>query len=140
LWNVVVDFSLAVSRAKRIRRVVWGNLLPMGVWQAVAMDSLKFYPSPPCPTLLHPAGGSGVACPQGGQTAAVFHPFGHPMPYAYASTRMETPGCTPLVRWIRSKGNENEVKCSSHHSISGHRYSITHLSRRVDMGGMGYRP
>jgi hypothetical protein len=26
---------------------------------------------------------SGVVCPQGGQPAAVFYPFGHPMPYAH---------------------------------------------------------
>jgi hypothetical protein len=24
-----------------------------------------------------------MACSQGGQTAAIFYPFGHPMPYAY---------------------------------------------------------
>jgi hypothetical protein len=29
----------------------------MGVWQGVAMDSPKFHPGPPCPTLLRPAGG-----------------------------------------------------------------------------------
>jgi hypothetical protein len=29
----------------------------MGAWQGVAMDSLKFHPGPPCPTLLRPAGG-----------------------------------------------------------------------------------
>jgi hypothetical protein len=59
-------------------------------WQRV--DFLKFHPGPPCPTLLHPAGGtplkrprtavSGVARPQGGRPAAVFYPFGHPTPYA----------------------------------------------------------
>jgi hypothetical protein len=27
----------------------------MGVWQGVAMDSLKFHPGPPCPTLLLPS-------------------------------------------------------------------------------------
>jgi hypothetical protein len=27
----------------------------MGVWQGVAMDSLKFHPGPPYPTLLRPA-------------------------------------------------------------------------------------
>jgi hypothetical protein len=26
------------------------------VWQGVAMDSLKFHLSPPCPTILNPAG------------------------------------------------------------------------------------
>jgi hypothetical protein len=29
----------------------------MGVWQGVAMDSLKFHPGPPWPTLLRSAGG-----------------------------------------------------------------------------------
>jgi hypothetical protein len=29
----------------------------MGVWQAVAMDSLKFHPGLPCLTLLSPADG-----------------------------------------------------------------------------------
>jgi hypothetical protein len=29
----------------------------MGVWQGVAMESLKFHPGLPCPTLLCPAGG-----------------------------------------------------------------------------------
>jgi hypothetical protein len=66
--------------------------LGMGVWQGVATDSLRFYPGPPCPTLLRPAGEpplkrlhvvSGMARPQGEQPAAVFYPFGHPMPYAY---------------------------------------------------------
>jgi hypothetical protein len=27
----------------------------IGVWQGVAMDSLKLHPGPPCPTLLRPA-------------------------------------------------------------------------------------
>jgi hypothetical protein len=31
--------------------------MTVGVWQGVAMDSLKFHPGPPCPTLLRPAGG-----------------------------------------------------------------------------------
>jgi hypothetical protein len=34
-----------------------GAIINMGVWQGVAMDSLKFHPGPPCPTLLRPAGG-----------------------------------------------------------------------------------
>jgi hypothetical protein len=29
----------------------------VGMWQGVAMDSLKRHPGPPCPTLLRPAGG-----------------------------------------------------------------------------------
>jgi hypothetical protein len=63
----------------------------MGVWQGVAMDSLKLHPVPPCLTLLCPARGppqpltavSAVACPQSGWPAAVLHPFGHPTMYAY---------------------------------------------------------
>jgi hypothetical protein len=64
----------------------------MGVWQGVAMDSLKFHPGLPCPTLLHPAGGLSlkpltavlwVALPQGGQPAVNFYPFRHPMPNTY---------------------------------------------------------
>jgi hypothetical protein len=31
-------------------------LLLMGVWQGVAMDSLKFHMGLPCPTLLRPVG------------------------------------------------------------------------------------
>jgi hypothetical protein len=30
----------------------------MGVWQGMAMDSLKFHLGRPCPTLLHPAAGA----------------------------------------------------------------------------------
>jgi hypothetical protein len=45
----------------------------MGVWQEVAMNSLKFHPGPPCHT-LRPAGGS---------PATVFYPLGHPTPYTY---------------------------------------------------------
>jgi hypothetical protein len=37
----------------------------MGVWQGVAMDSLKFYQGPPQPTLLHPAGGPPLIPPYG---------------------------------------------------------------------------
>jgi hypothetical protein len=47
------------------------------------MDSLKFHQGPPCLTLLRLAAISGVACPQGVPPAAVFHPLGHPTPYAY---------------------------------------------------------
>jgi hypothetical protein len=47
----------------------------MGVWQLLAMDSLKFHPGPPYPILLHTVSR---------RPAPVFHPFRHPMPYAYA--------------------------------------------------------
>jgi len=78
----------------------------MGVWQGVAMDSLKihlgspyptllcpalpFYALPylsmPCPTLLRPMGGPPETALwpfQGGWPAAVFYPLGHLTPYAY---------------------------------------------------------
>jgi hypothetical protein len=48
---------------------------PVGksVVQVVAMDSLKFHPGPPCPTLLCPAGGPSLKQPlgyfRGGQSA-----------------------------------------------------------------------
>jgi hypothetical protein len=42
----------------------------MGLWQGVALGLFKFYPGPPCPTLLHPAG--------------VFYPLTHPTLYAFA--------------------------------------------------------
>jgi hypothetical protein len=64
----------------------------MGVWQGVAMDSLKFHLGLPCPTFLHPAGRLSlklltivlwVVCPQGGQLAVNFYSFRHATPYAY---------------------------------------------------------
>jgi hypothetical protein len=55
------------------------------------MDSLKFHPDLPCPTLLRPAGGPPPKLPYshfgcclpagGGQPAAVFYPLGYPTPY-----------------------------------------------------------
>jgi hypothetical protein len=72
--------------------------LSTGVWQGEGMESLKFYLGSPYPRLLPPAGGSppnglmavwGVAHPQGGRAAAVFFPFGHPMPYASVSKKKD---------------------------------------------------
>jgi hypothetical protein len=51
----------------------------MGVWQGVAMDSLKFLLGLLCLTLLMAV--SGVAHLQSGWLAAIFYPFGHPTPY-----------------------------------------------------------
>jgi hypothetical protein len=57
------------------------------------MDYLKFHSGPPCLILLRPMGGRravhpwaygrtlGVACSQGKRPAAVFYPFGHPLPH-----------------------------------------------------------
>jgi hypothetical protein len=49
------------------------NALCMGVWQRVAMDSLKIHLGQPCPTLQRPAGRPPLK--QSGQPAAVFYPF-----------------------------------------------------------------
>jgi hypothetical protein len=78
-----------------IKREIKMNGIPatMFKWQGVAMDPLKFHTGPPCPTLLCPVGrpplkqlyGRFRSSPQGGQPTAVFHPFRHPTPYAYAS-------------------------------------------------------
>jgi hypothetical protein len=37
----------------------------MGIWQSVAMDSLRFHLGSPCPTLLRPAGGPPMKRPHG---------------------------------------------------------------------------
>jgi hypothetical protein len=59
-------------------------ILSMGVWQGVAIESLKFHPGPPCLTLLGPAGGPPlVARPQGRRSAAVAYPFEQSKSYAY---------------------------------------------------------
>jgi hypothetical protein len=66
----------------------------MGVWQEVAMDSLKFHPDPLCPTLPCHMGGPPLKWlyghfrgdPPAGRVAcgAIFYPFGHPTSYTYA--------------------------------------------------------
>jgi hypothetical protein len=83
----------------------------MGLWQGVAMDSLKFHPGLPCPTLLRPRAGHpwnsltavyGVARPQGGLPAAVFFPFGHPCRTAIRGGNMSSDIRTLVIhpRWI----------------------------------------
>jgi hypothetical protein len=58
-----------------------------GVWQGVTMDDQKLHAGPLCSTLLRPAlrltAVSGMARPQGGRPAAVYHAFERPMSYAY---------------------------------------------------------
>jgi hypothetical protein len=70
----------------------------MGVWKGVAMDSLKFNPDQPCPTLICPASRLSLKLPysrfRGGEPTgqgcvAVFYPFGYPAPYAYRGRRIE---------------------------------------------------
>ena len=43
----------------------WTGQKSMDVWQGVAMDSLKFHPDLPCPTLSCPAGGPPLKWPHG---------------------------------------------------------------------------
>jgi hypothetical protein len=63
------------------------------------MDSLKFYPGPPCPTLYALRAVSRVAHPQGGWPSAVWYPFGQPQAYV----NPPDPGI-PLQRRGRSDG------------------------------------
>jgi hypothetical protein len=64
----------------------------MGVWQGMAMDSLKFHLGRPCPTLLCPDGGSPLTqpyvgfrggLPRGQEACSPLLPLGHRTPYAY---------------------------------------------------------
>jgi hypothetical protein len=57
----------------------------MGIWQKVAMYSLKYHSGLPCPNLLHPVSGPLLKPLQGGRPVAIFYLFGHPMLCAYAS-------------------------------------------------------
>jgi hypothetical protein len=57
----------------------------MGVWQGVAMDSLKFHPGLPCPTFLRPAGRRPLKRPA--HRACGLRP---------SSTPLDTPRRTPL--------------------------------------------
>jgi hypothetical protein len=65
----------------------------IGGRQGAAVDSLKLRPGLPCPILLRPCGQATPerpynrfrgSLPTGGRLAAVFYPFGHPTPCAYA--------------------------------------------------------
>jgi hypothetical protein len=69
---------MGLQKAKKLEGVRGDR----GIWQGVSIDSLKFYPGPQCLTFLRL-----VARPQGGQPAAIFHPLGHPTPFAYGKGR-----------------------------------------------------
>jgi len=75
------------SRILKLSFVILWIHIHMGVWQGVAMDSLKFHPSPPCPTLLCPAGEPPLRRPYShfrGGLPAGRAACAHPTPYAYA--------------------------------------------------------
>jgi hypothetical protein len=64
--------------------------MSMGVWQGVAMDSLKFHLGPPCPTSLCPEmalwlfwGWPAHRVDWLRQSPTTMYPLGHPTPYAY---------------------------------------------------------
>jgi hypothetical protein len=69
----------------------------MGVWQWVALDSLKFHPGPPCPTFLYPSGGAPLKWPYGcfrGDPPAGLAACGRLLPlgstpYAYVLIKIE---------------------------------------------------
>jgi hypothetical protein len=68
----------------------------MGVWQGVAMHSLEYRWSLPCPTLLSPAVGPLLKWPFQGWTA---QRMGGLWPL---STPLDTPRCTPLYAFVRN--------------------------------------
>jgi hypothetical protein len=89
---------------------------PIGVWQGVAMDSLKFHPGPPCHTLQLAAGGPPLkrpysrfrgACPQGGRPAAIFYRFGHPTPCAYVFSTRATPSISRAALFLDAKRRQD---------------------------------
>jgi hypothetical protein len=73
-----------LSKAKILNRF---SQISMGVWQGVAMDSLKFYPGPTCPILLRPAGTPPLKRPHS-------H-FGGSPPAEYAACSLLLPLWTP---------------------------------------------
>jgi hypothetical protein len=54
------------------------SAMGMGIWQGVAMDSLKFHPGPLCRTLLRPAGGIPPKRPTGQVACSHLLPFWTP--------------------------------------------------------------
>jgi hypothetical protein len=94
-WLLIPDIDLPCSIVHsplclitKVRRI---DSLPIviyrGVWQGVAMDFLKFYPDPPCPTLLRLAGGPHLKRPDG-RFRGGLRP---------SSTRLNTLRRTPMV-------------------------------------------
>jgi hypothetical protein len=83
----------------------------MGVWQGVVMDSLKFNPAPPCPTLLRSASGTP---PQGGRPAAVFTlldtPRRSPMSLDVIIGDIRPGVAMGIENWVK---NEPEIGCCS---------------------------
>jgi hypothetical protein len=76
----------------------------MGVWQGVAMDSIKFHLGLLCPIFLclGPTAISGVACLQGRWPAAIFYPLGHPTPYAYVKDNVKI-SLPKIIKGIEKK-------------------------------------
>jgi hypothetical protein len=100
----------------------------MGVWQGVAMDSLKFHQSPPCLTLLRPTGGPPVS----GAGGKVFYPFGHPTPYAYETSGFSktTRNTTSISSFKNQTICQSEVKTKTNSLLKSRNYDI----------GLAFRP
>jgi hypothetical protein len=76
-----IIFSNVFNEVLKLQNILKTNGYAIGVWEAVALDSLMFKPGLPCPTLLTAV--SGVARPQGRWHVTVFYPFGYPTSYGY---------------------------------------------------------
>jgi hypothetical protein len=94
----------------------------MGVWKGVGMDFLKFYPGPPCPTLLCHVG---RPHPQGGRPAAIFYPSGHPTPYVdgFLESLVERENVNPETSRIKRLQKTDDPKqtwnrcCTENHKV-----------------------
>jgi hypothetical protein len=105
----------------------------MGVWQGVAIDSLKYHQSPPCPIFLCPAGRPSLertySCSTGGS------PAGRAASWQ-SSTLLETPRRT-LMSWNEESWWSVCLTCI-HHCIvvfSHYRDAASSQARAECMGG-----
>jgi hypothetical protein len=89
----------------------------MGVWQQVAMHSLKYHQGPTCPTLLCPVGGPPLKRPYGRYRggppaghAAVFYPLYTPTRRLchHSVLSCQFPSCLRLIVCVTAIGSEVE--------------------------------
>jgi hypothetical protein len=128
----------------------------MGAWKGVAMDSLKFHTSLPCPTFLSHVGGPPLKRPHGcfrdgppTRRAACGRllPFGHPTLYAYVENEGGN-DCQSLglilmelvtngVCYLPRKTNKSAVSGQRGGDVCGGNQSNLFLHRRISRGGHG---
>jgi len=82
----------------------------MGLWQGVAMDSLKYCQGLPCPTLNALKAVLGLARPQGLRPEPIFYPLGHPMHYAYDFETWDVAFIINLA-FVKSKSSNLKPLC-----------------------------